>query len=168
MEKKTTSGQQFMKLDFFFVCPSFFNTTLVSDEKEQEQDDSMQIPQIELISNLFKSCFMYTLFHSIVHLHIGSTSEVQRFLTADNCTTGSIHVDLTPLIHILPVLSEEERQTIDSEVMNGLDYLNCTIFNEYMVVNCPTFPCIIRFDLLHPKRRSIRNNNVFLIYFREL
>lgn len=139
-----TSEQQLIKLDYFFLSPSFFNfDSLVG----MNNHDGI-IPQASFIDGLYNSCYLYTLHQSIIKQSL-DTHELSRFLSDENCSHANIDIDLSPLIQALPHISEMERIQLDCEVEESLNQLQCYFFEEYFLVNCHAFPCIIKLELIH-------------------
>lgn len=150
----SSAGQQFVKLDSFFLSPSFFNcSTLV---KASEVRTEGHIPQEAIIQNLFKSCFLYTLYHCIIENNTSIVNELRRFLTADNCSSSKIDIDLSPLLQILPYLNEDECRKLDDDVIDSIDPQLFSFFDEYFLVNCPEYPCFIRLTLSDPSKPSAK------------
>lgn len=153
-----SSGQQFVKLDYFFLSPSFFNcNTLINASEDRERGE---IPQETVIQDLFKSCYFYTLYHSIVVRHVINGTELHRFLTSDNCSSFSIDIDVSPLLQTLPYLSSKQLLDLDNDVINSLACLPCAFCEEYFLVCCPSFPCFIHISLHHPYHEQ-----VFIVVF---
>ena len=142
----------FIKIDSFFTSPFAF--TASSLQKATEERQSGVIPQEVQISDLFKSCFFYTIYNSICTELPLNPSEVRRFLTSDSCGKGVVSMELSPFLRVLPVLSESERQAIDTTIVQAIDRLHCWMFEEWLVVPCDAFPTFIRLDLVHTGKRQ--------------
>ena len=137
-----TTGQQFIKVDYFFLTPSSFQSDTIDSQQVE-----LCIPQQEHIQSLFKSCFFYSFYHSIVSTGLGNSAEIHKFLTAEDCRTSCIDMDMRMLLHILPDLSDTEREAIDAELLTYLRSLPCSLFDEFLVVNCDAYPCFVKLEL---------------------
>lgn len=142
----------FIKIDSFFTSPFAFTASSLQEATEERQ--SGVIPQEAQVSDLFKSCFFYTIYNSISTELPLNPSEVRRFLTSDSCGKGVVSMELSPFLSVLPVLSENERQAIDATIVQAIDRLHCWMFEEWLVVPCDAFPTFIRLDLVHNGKRQ--------------
>lgn len=149
------AGQSFITVDSFLASPSFFSMSSITNAQDIREKGT--IPQEVQISDLFKSCFLYTLFNSIRNDYPVNYSELQRFLTGDSCATGTILVDVSPLLRVLPVLTPMEIQSLDETIVGVIDSMNCLMFQEWLIVRCESYPTFIRMDLIHSKRSSTSN-----------
>lgn len=145
-------GGAFIKIDSFFTSPFAFTASSLQQATKERQ--SGVIPQEAQISDLFKSCFFYTIYNSICTELPLNPSEVRRFLTPDSCGKGVVTMELSPFLRVLPVLSESERQAIDTTIVQAIDRLHCWMFEEWLVVPCDAFPTFIRLDLVHNGKRQ--------------
>lgn len=150
-----TTGQQFMKVDYFFLTPSSFQSASI-----HSQQVTLDIPQQKKIQFLFKSCFFYSLYHFIVSNGIGNTAEVRKFLTNENCCASAINVDLSMLLRVLPYLSDADREAIDAELLTYLRNLRCSLFDEYLVVNCDAYPCFVKLELNLVVKKGLKRDKV--------
>lgn len=148
-------GQSFITIDSFLASPSFFSVSSITNAQDIREKGT--IPQEVQISDLFKSCYLHTLYHSIRNDFPVNASELQRFLTSDCCSSGMIQIDLSPLLRVLPVLTSNEIQSFDETVVTMIDSMNCLMFKEWLVVRCDSFPTFIRMDIVHSKRNSTSN-----------
>ena len=148
-------GQSFITIDSFLASPSFFSVSSITNAQDIREKGT--IPQEVQISDLFKSCYLHTLYHSIRNDFPVNASELQRFLTSDCCSSGMIQIDLSPLLRVLPVLTSNEIQSFDEMVVTMIDSMNCLMFKEWLVVRCDSFPTFIRMDIVHSKRNSTSN-----------
>ena len=150
-----TTGQQFMKVDYFFLTPSSFQSASI-----HSQQVTLDIPQQKKIQFLFKSCFFYSLYHFIVSNGIGNTAEVRKFLTNENCCASAINVDLSMLLRVLPYLCDADREAIDAELLTYLRNLRCSLFDEYLVVNCDAYPCFVKLELNLVVKKGLKRDKV--------
>lgn len=149
------AGQSFITIDSFLASPSFFSVSAITNAQDIREKGT--IPQEVQISDLFKSCFLYTVYHSIRNDYPVNSSELQRFLTSDSCSSGTIQVDLSPLLRVLPVLTSDEIESFDDTLVAMIDSMNCLMFKEWLVVRCDSFPTFIRMDIVHSKRSGTSN-----------
>ena len=150
------TGQQMMKVDLFFLSPSRFQSAIL----KQTRQITLHIPQQEVVQALFKSCFLYSFYHSIVSNGVGNSGELKKFLTNEDCCAGAINNDFSVLLRVLPFLSEEECDAMDAELVRCLKSLNCTVFDDYMIVNCDAYPCFIRVDVTLMLQKSLKKTKV--------
>ena len=121
------------------------------------------IPQEAQLTNLFKAACAYTLYNSIRANHPLNSTELQRFLIADNCAFGKVNVDLSPLLRVLPVMTEEEIRIFDSTVVTAVDQLNCLMYEDWLVVRCDAYPVFIQMNIVHANKRHPGNEEVGII-----
>ena len=49
---------------------------------------------------------------------------------------------------------------MDAELVRCLKSLNCTVFDDYMIVNCDAYPCFIRVDVTLMLQKSLKKTKV--------
>ena len=156
-------SQHSVEFDYFLVSPDSFRSTNVNainsiqrdvqgrnqrKEQEQEQEQEQELD----IQNLFKSCFMYSIYNAIYSNRSVKSSELKRFLTADNCLSKDINVDMTHLLRVFRVLNDDDRKYIDDEVYRSINLTDCIIFDEYLVVRFNDYPVFIKPELIYQRR----------------
>ena len=150
---KSSLGQQSVEFDYFLLSPDSFQSGSFPVVNEPVQKNTL-FPQELFIQDLFKSCFMYSIYSSVCTDRGVSSSELKRFMTSDNCSTGMITVNVKFFLRVLSVLNESDRSRIDSEIMHSINSLDCIIYDDYLVVRCNEYPVFIRMDLAHPVKAS--------------
>ena len=154
-------SQHSVEFDYFLVSPDSFRSSNINSidsvqrdlqgpnqrqEQEQEQEQELDI------QNLFKSCFMYSIYNTIYSNRSVKPSELKRFLTADNCLSKDINVDMTHLLRVFRVLNDDDRKYIDDEVYRSINLTDCIIFDEYLVVRFNDYPVFIKPELVYQRR----------------
>lgn len=152
-------SQHSVEFDYFLISPDCFRSSNVnsndSGEKSTHGQCQGQIQEQEQeldIQNLFKSCFMYSIYNTIYSNRSVTSSELKRFLTADNCLSKDINVDMTHLLRVFHVLHDEDRKYIDDEVYRSINLIDCIIFDEYLIVRFNEYPVFIKPELIYQRR----------------
>lgn len=161
-------SQHSVEFDYFLVSPDSFRSPNVNlgessqkDTQSQNQRQEQEQEQEQAIQNLFKSCFMYSIYNTIYSNRSVKSSELKRFFTADNCLSKDINVDMTNLLRVFRVLNDEDRKYIDDEVYRSINLIDCILFDEYLVVRFNEYPVFIKPELVY-QRRTPGTKEVFL------
>ena len=151
-------NQPCIRVDSFLASPSLFSMS--SFDKSQDSRATGIIPQEAELTNLFKAACSYTLYNSIRVNHPLNSNEFQRFFTPDNCAVGNVQVDLSPLLRVLPVMTDKEIELFDSTIVTAVDQLNCMMYEDWLIVRCNSYPTFIRLDIVHSHKRNNGNEEV--------